>query len=89
MRYAVALKKSTYSLVKGMISFDQGGQGGGGKGSGRKMVLPISPWSACFLMWYDTHKGFSEIFLETRKTPKKLAGRSSAGPPKSDLQVEE
>ncbi len=28
-----------------------------------------------------THKGFSEIFSETRKTPKKLAGRSSAGPP--------
>jgi hypothetical protein len=29
------------------------------------------------------HEGFSEIFLETQKTPKKMAGRSSAGPPSS------
>ncbi len=28
MHYAVALRKNTYSLVKGMISFDQAGGGG-------------------------------------------------------------
>ena len=42
MRYAVASRKNTDSLVKAMILFDQGG-GRGGEGRGEKVMDNIAP----------------------------------------------
>jgi hypothetical protein len=54
VRYAVASRKNTDSLVKGMILFDQGGGGrGGGKRSWSKVLPPVSPWSACFSFFFS------------------------------------
>ena len=48
-----SVKKNTDSLVKGMILFDQGGGGrGGGKRSWLKVLPPVSPWSACFRLFF-------------------------------------
>ena len=59
---------NTDSLVKGMILFDQGGEGEEGeKGHGRKALPSISPWSTCFLL------------LLARRII--LVGNSPAGPP--------
>jgi hypothetical protein len=63
-------KKNAYSLVNGMISFDQGGVGqGSGRRLLRKMVLPVSPWSACFLMWY-AQRIFGDIFGDSKNSKK-------------------
>ena len=50
-----------------MIFFAQGGGGGGegGKGHGRKALPPVSPWSACFLLFL--RKGFFQIFVRAQK----------------------
>jgi len=49
VRYAVASRKNTDSLVKGMILLDEGG---GKRGGGIKVFdengAPVSPLSACF-----------------------------------------
>ena len=53
VRYAVASRKNTDSLVKGMILFDQGGGGrGGGKRSWSKVLPVFSPRSACFSFFF-------------------------------------
>jgi hypothetical protein len=65
-----SIQKNTYSLVKGMISFDQGV---GGEGRGKtllwNMVLPTSPWPACFLMWY-AQRMFGDIFGDSKNSKK-------------------
>ncbi len=78
-----SVKKNTDSLVKGMILFDQGGGGrGGGKRSWSKVLPPVSPWSACFLLLFarEMRRIFSDIFPGS----KILAGNSPAGPPRID-----
>jgi hypothetical protein len=48
-------------------------KGGAGEGSRRrlvrKMVLPVSPWSACFLMWY-AQRIFGDIFGDLKNSKK-------------------
>ena len=54
VRYAVASRKNTDSLVKGMIMVDQGGGGrGGGERSWSKVLPPVSLWSACFSLFFS------------------------------------
>ena len=54
VRYAVASRKNTDSLVKGMILFDQGGGGrGGGKRSWSKVLPPVSPWPLLFFSLFE------------------------------------
>ena len=82
MRYAVASRKNTDSLVKGMILFDQGGGGRGGRKRSWSKVLPVlppvNPWSACFSFFFR-----SSNFEFPARIKKTKNWRESAGPPKS------
>ena len=85
-----SVKKNTDSLVKGMILFDQGGGGrGGGKRSWLKVLPPVSPWSACFRLFFCCcllSLSFSDIIIFFPGS-KILAGNSPAGPPIVDFMV--
>ena len=80
MRYAVASRKNTDSLVKGMILLDEGG---GKRGGGIKVFdengAPVSPLSACF--FWVLALGFFLVVSPAQKNSRKLAGNSSTGPP--------
>ena len=61
-----SVEKNTDSLVKGLILFDQGGGGRGrGKRSWLKVLPPVSPWSACFRLFF-VFSSFSDIIFFSR-----------------------
>ena len=67
VRYAIASRKNTDSLVKGMILLDEGG----GKRGGDLKVFdengaPVSPLSACFFLGAR-----ARIFLVVSRAQKK------------------
>ena len=80
VRYAVASRKNTDSLVKGMILLDEGG---GKRGGGIKVFdengAPVSLLSACF--FWVLALGFFLLVSPAQKKSRKLAGNSSTGPP--------
>ena len=74
MRYAVASRKNTDSLVKGMILLDEGG---GKRGGGLKVFdengAPVSPLSACFF-WVRA-LGFFLVVSRAQKKMLKIGGK--------------
>ena len=80
MRYAIALRKNTYSLVKGIGLLDEGGgKRGGGIRYSDEMVLP----SVCPPLVFLCVLALA-IYLCSfagSKKMKKLVGNSSARPP--------
>ena len=83
VRYAVASRKNTDSLVKAMILLDQGGGGrGGGKRSWTILLPPVSPLSVA-LFW-------RRIFFRSFAFPpwqKLFGGRGPTGPPNLTFRV--
>ena len=73
MRYAVALRKNTDSLVKGMILFDQvGGMDGRWKRVVDEMVLPSV---CCRLLFSVGSREFSLCVPAKTKKTKKIGGK--------------